>query len=179
MPWYFAMNRFNYARWLSVHIRDMSNLEEMHLDVFQQFTESGGFTVKKTTQPFSRISLDQAHEQMNASIKGDAGAVGLTENTTALRRWMVAGPEIARMVEDFEKYAGLSDSPIESGRHHDQVKSIQATFGKEVLGLVDVFLDLGNPFEEDSEELYDIHSKDVMSTVTVQSVKDVVHVGKE
>ena len=35
---------------------------------------------------FSGIAIDQAHEQNNASVKGD-GAVGLTENTAALRRW--------------------------------------------------------------------------------------------
>lgn len=32
-------------------------------------------------------------------IKGNGGAVGLTEILTALRRWMVAGPEIARAGE--------------------------------------------------------------------------------
>ena len=57
MPWYFSMNRLNYARWLSVHIRDICKLEEMHPGVFQQFTESVAFTVKKTSQPFYTISL--------------------------------------------------------------------------------------------------------------------------
>ena len=36
---------------------------------------------------FSGIAIDQAHEQNNASVKGDGGAVGLTENLAALRRW--------------------------------------------------------------------------------------------
>ncbi len=39
-------------------------------------------------------TLDHAHEQNNACVKGDGGAVGLTQNVTALQRWMVAGPEI-------------------------------------------------------------------------------------
>ena len=30
--------------------------------------------------------------------KGDGGAVGLTENPAALRRWMVSGPEMARLI---------------------------------------------------------------------------------
>ena len=33
-----------------------------------------------------------AHEQVNAGVKGEGGAVCLTENPAALRRWMVAGP---------------------------------------------------------------------------------------
>jgi hypothetical protein len=58
----------------------------------------GNFTVNKTTHNFSAIALDHAHEQNNASVKGDGGAVGLTENPTALRRWMVSGPEMARVI---------------------------------------------------------------------------------
>ena len=30
-------------------------------------------------------------------MKGDGGAVGLTENPAALKRWMLAGPDIARV----------------------------------------------------------------------------------
>lgn len=61
---------------------------------------------QETIQPFSAISMDQAHEQLNAMVKGDGGAVGLTEHPGALRRWMVSGPEIARMVSEFESGFG-------------------------------------------------------------------------
>jgi len=54
------------------------------------------------TRVFSALPIDQAHEQNNALIKGDGGAVGLTENPSALHRWMVAGPEVSRVVEEFE-----------------------------------------------------------------------------
>ena len=42
---------------------------------------------------FSRMPIGQAHEQNNQLVKGDGGAVGLTENLVAFRRWMIAGPE--------------------------------------------------------------------------------------
>ena len=29
-PWVFSLDHVNYARWLSVHIRDMISLPEMH-----------------------------------------------------------------------------------------------------------------------------------------------------
>ena len=38
MPWMFAMDHVNYARWLSVHIRDLGALEETHRDVFRHFS---------------------------------------------------------------------------------------------------------------------------------------------
>ena len=50
---------------------------------------------------FSAIPIDQAHEQNNGYIKGDGGAVGLTDNPNALQRWMIAGPEVARIIEEF------------------------------------------------------------------------------
>jgi len=36
--------------------------------------------VQETNRPFSAIPVDKAHEQNNAAIKGDGGAVGLTDN---------------------------------------------------------------------------------------------------
>ena len=36
--------------------------------------------VQKTGHTFSSMALDQTHEQLNEVIKGDGGAVGLTEN---------------------------------------------------------------------------------------------------
>jgi len=49
--------------------------------------------LRKTPSRFSFIPIDQGYEQNNEMIKGSGGAVGVTENLTAFRRWMVAGPE--------------------------------------------------------------------------------------
>ena len=38
--------------------------------------------------------------------KKDGGAVGLTDNPTTLRRWMIAAPEIARLIGEFEDVPG-------------------------------------------------------------------------
>jgi len=77
-----------YSRWLSVHYRDMITLEHNQPVVFEQFSH-GGFVAHKTPHVFSAIALDHAHEQVNASVKGYGGAVGLTENPSALMRWMI------------------------------------------------------------------------------------------
>ena len=58
----------------------MAELATKHQGVARKFSE-GHFTVHKKTEGV----LDY--------IKGDGGAVGLTDNPSALRRWMVAGPE--------------------------------------------------------------------------------------
>ena len=66
----------------------MVTLAEKHPAVYQEFLH-GNFTVNKTGRAFSNIAIDQAHEQNNACVKGDGGAVGLTWNPTALRRYGV------------------------------------------------------------------------------------------
>lgn len=141
--------------------------------MFQQFT-SGSFVVHKTKRPFSSIALDHAHEQENASIKGDGGAVGLTENPAALRRWMISGPETARMIEEFEQAVPSTKSL----GHHEQTPSVQMSFKKDVLAVVSEFEKLGNPFEEEGEELIALHTKDVMDSDVVETVRNITQVGQ-
>ena len=47
---------------------------------------NGKFVVHKSSRDYSAMAIDQAHKQANAVIKGDGGAVGVTENPLALRR---------------------------------------------------------------------------------------------
>ena len=51
----------------------------------------------KTNRVFLSMALAQAHEQNSADINSDGGAVGLTQSPEALRRWVVAGPELVMM----------------------------------------------------------------------------------
>lgn len=46
----------------------------------------GQYVVYKKFNKFSALAIDHAHEQNNALIKLDGGAVGLTESPRALRR---------------------------------------------------------------------------------------------
>jgi len=62
-------------------------------DVHDQFV-LGAVTSNVTGNRFSSTGLDQAHDHLNAQVKGDGGAIGLTEKPGALRRWMVAGPQL-------------------------------------------------------------------------------------
>ena len=52
---------------------------------------------------FSAMPIDQAHEQNNGVVKGSDGAVGLTQNPSAFRKWLLAGPEQARLIHEFEQ----------------------------------------------------------------------------
>ena len=100
----FALNHYNYARWLTIHVDDLMKLELVCPNVYKEFC-SGNFVVQKTINPFSAIAVDQAHEQNNAVIKGVGGAVGLLSKDmdSALGHWEVAGPEVCRLLEEYER----------------------------------------------------------------------------
>ena len=96
-------------------------------DLFASDTTNHLFTRLLVRVPFSAIAIDRAHKQCNAQVKIDGGAVGLTENPPAFKRWMLAGPEVCRIIEQFEVNANnKSDS------HNEQTTKTQAAFVKEV-----------------------------------------------
>lgn len=110
---------------------------------------NGGFTVQKTSKVLSAIVIDQAHEQNNAMVRGDGGAVGLTETPAALWRWMIFGPEVARLIAEFEAFSD-TDEEMKPGstKHHEDAKSTQLSFAKYVKSLILVIDDMGNPFTD-------------------------------
>lgn len=86
VPWMFALDHTHCSRWLPLHIRDMMALKDKHPDVLAEFM-SEHFVVHKTTNKFSAMAIDQCHEQNNSMVKGSGGAIGLTGNPGALRRF--------------------------------------------------------------------------------------------
>ena len=175
--WFAALDHVHYARWLPVHIRDMVCLAEKHPDVAAKF-HMGHFTFKKTRHAFSAIALDQAHEQNNAMVKGDGGAVGLTENPSALRRWMVAGPEVARVITEFETSKQLHQRG-EHTHHHEQTNSVQKKFVQDVRALTAVIEEMGNPFEEESTDLLVLDTQEILGLAAVESVRTAVQMGRD
>ena len=177
VPWFFALDHTIYARWIPVHLRDMAELANKHPDVFTEFS-NGHFTVQKTKRMFSAIPLDQAHEQNNAYVKGDGGAIGLTDNATALRGCMVAGPEVARVIVEFEDF-NMHPRNQEKTRHHEEASSVQNTFAKVVRSLVAVIEVLGNPFEEDSQDLLVLDTKEIADPAVIETVRNAKQIGQD
>ena len=83
---------------------------------------------------------------MNEKIKGDRGVIGLTDNPAASQRWITAGPEVARIIDEFETSFQTSKSKV----HHDQGFATQCQFAKDVKSVVSTYQDMRNPFNEDS-----------------------------
>ncbi len=157
----FALDHTHYSRRLSVHIRDMTSLSVNHPNIHTEF-RAGKFVVHKTRNKFSAMAIDQCHEQNNGAVKGSGGAVGLTANPAALRRWTVAGPEVARLVAEFEEDQVDGEPGVKrniEGIHHEQQHGVQSAFLKDVQSLTLVLQDMGNPFLEESNDLFVLENK--------------------
>lgn len=179
-PWFFALNSTNYARWLPVHIRDMESLDKEIPSVATEFRK-GHFVVQKSHRAFSSIPIDQAHEQNNKVVKGDGGAIGLTENSCQLLRWMVCGPEVSRLINEFKSSEELTKKRQSDGpdlRHHEQMSGAQATFQKQVKALCTTIEEMGNPFLEESEDLLVLDTRDIIDSSVAETVKRVEEIGK-
>ena len=161
VPWMFALDHTHYSRWLSVHVRDMTSLSVNRRNIHAEF-RAGKFVVHKTQNKFSAMAIDQCHEQNNGAVKGSGGAVGLTANPATLRRWTVAGPEVARLVAEFEEDqvdGGPEAKRNIEGLHHEQQPGVQSVFLKDVQSLTLVLQDMGNPFLEESNDLFVLENK--------------------
>ena len=147
----------------------MPTLESKHPALAQEF-KMGNFVVHKTKHDFSALALDQAHEQANAVIKTDGRAIGLTGNPSALRRWMVSGPKVSHLVSIYEMETQTKEARDHS-LHHKQTPHPQRTFLRRIQKLSQVLQHLGNPFQEDSADLFSIDTKDVAHLSSAELVQ--------
>ena len=122
---FFAVDHYSYSRWATIHLRDTKSLPESAREDFIR-----NWLLQKKSNRFSIIPLDQAHKEENAKVKGKGGAVGLTENPTALKRWMIAEPEFARLITEFEYLYLPERDPELHYRYHGKGISTQKSFHK-------------------------------------------------
>ena len=139
--------------------------------------DAGKFVVHKTERKFLGIGTDQAHEQNNLIVKSDGGDIGLTENPAALHRWMVAGPEITRLLTEFEKNEIDTRSALEL--RHAQTEGAQKKFIGEVKKLTGIICSYGNPFLEESKELLVLDSRNIVDSETARLVSEIEKIGQK
>ena len=121
---------------------------------------------------------DQAHEQNNSILKGSGGIICILENPEALRRWMVAGPEVARCLTNFEDdFCSVIQNRNERGRHHEQDYSKQRSFQNNVRNLAKIIADFGNPFLEDCPKLIALDTRNCADESVVHTVRTIEEIG--
>ena len=92
IPWCFAYDHLNYARYLSAYLSQMSHLKQEHPEVHEHLA-SGGFSVQIGGEnTFGRIPLDQTCEEtVNKDTQTPGGTKGFSLKPGAVSRYyMVA-----------------------------------------------------------------------------------------
>ena len=113
-------------------------------------------------------------------MKGDGGAVGLTENTSELLRWMVSGPRVISQFQSTQELTKLSADQMEKDvPHHEEVKKVQEAFAKEFKNLCSTTEEMGNPFKESTEDLLVLDTHDILDPSVAVTIKNIVKNGKQ
>ena len=121
--------------------------------------------------------MDHNHEQQNAKIKGVGGVIGISENENALQRWLLSGPEVARLLEEFEAVGDVDASKVLE--HYESDPSYQMRFLKDVKLVSSAIDELGNPFMDDSLDLYNLHNKELVGPLVIETLYSVEKIGKK
>ena len=171
---FFSLDHYNYSRWVSIHLRDMMSLPE---NIKSEFAKT--WVINKSGRRFSFIPIDQVHEQENSKLKGTSGIIGLTQNPQALNRWMLAGPEQARLLQEFEDANKLS-METDDYQHHEEGVATQQTFFKQTQRLLDTITnEFGNPFEEIGPELLVLNTHACADESVIATIKNIKEIGRK
>ena len=177
LKWFFALDHIHYARWLTIHVFDLISLPITHPAVYAELMK-GFFSFAKTKRPFSRMAFDQVHEQNNKIIKGLGGSTNLlnSEHDSALIRWETVGPEVARIVSDFESSLNNGASPgNHSLKHHEDNDQFRSTFKKDVDTVYHAIP--CNPFE--METLCTLNNSKPFPPTVVTQLKKIILQGED
>ena len=143
---FFALNRPNYARYMSKYCLDLLNLETTHPGI-RQLMDSGAFSVRRTDNPFARLPVDLTLEQ---TVNCDAasrttGYVHSTNNYSGRVRWSVTKGCRAFITKEAMKMAGMKE--VGDDTHADLRPSRIKRDNKDLKKLLKQIEDSVNPFE--------------------------------
>ena len=87
---------------------------------------------------------------------------------------MLAGPEIARVVGEFEDTLWNEKGHID---HHEEAIHVQSAFSKDVQVIVTAFEEHGNPFLECTTDLLTLDTKRIMDASIINSIRTARDIG--
>eukprot|EP00794_Sanderia_malayensis_P012433 gene12433-13718_t len=107
LPWFFACDRINYARYGSAYWLEMIAVETAHPGILHDL--STNFAVQRqSSHGFSAVACDQTIEKTaNCDSKTKGGLVGFSMNRGAVHRWLMSPPERAAITRQCKYMAGI------------------------------------------------------------------------
>ncbi|XP_068719543.1 uncharacterized protein [Montipora capricornis] len=162
LPWCFAYDNTNYARYMSIYYSDMTSLPKEHPQV-HAFMEAGGFSVQMSPDnAFGRIPVDQTIEEtINKDTQTAGGTRGFSLKPGALQRYYMTAEFRAMFLREMREMVGYAQ---DNNGHADLQKSRIKKDEKDVQEMTDLLFNSWlNPFSDESQPLASISTSAVPS----------------
>ena len=149
IPWCFAYDKVNYARYLSPYLAEMTNLSEKNPEVYEAF-KSGQFSVQLSTKnPFGRIPVDQTTEvTVNKDTQTPGGTTRFSLKASSVKRFYLTAEYRSAFLGQLRDLVKGSNTEL----HHPELQQTRIkTDEKAVSAVVDLVKGWINPFAEKQE----------------------------
>lgn len=146
IPFAFAYDHINYARYLSVMLGDMLSLEEDFPEIYRQCCQ-GNFAAQLTDGVFSRVETDKVIEMtLNKDTKTPGGTTGFSTNIGAVQRWEINAAYRASLRSVFHEYLNFKS---QAHKHKDLSPSRIAKDEENIASIISVLQEtFVDPFGE-------------------------------
>ena len=162
---------------MPLYLAEMDSLKTTDPDILQEFLQGNWVVNKNEEVPFCAIGADHALEHINRAMKVSGGLVGIKLNASARTRFFLIAPELARLSSEAQELAGVK--PTVPVQHHTMTTAFQSREEKSVAAVTDTLRRFTNPFQEKSEDLFNIVTKAVVSEKTKNDLCNHTKIGIE
>ena len=176
IPWCFAYDKLNYARFLSYYYATMSRLTIDHPEVHQQFMQDG-FSVQIGSQnPFGRIPVDQTiKETVNRDAHTPGGTTGFSLNRAAVERYYLTSEYRSLYLRQLRQMVGRGMSHLSRpDLHMPRITRDEADVQSIVKLLED---DWKNPFDPNESEFVSISTGTLAPPDVARDILDAHKIG--
>ena len=157
LPWFYAHDAQNYARYLPAYWTEMLALPETHAEIYENVVVTGSWAVQQQDKyAFSATAADQTIEQtINRDCKTSGGLNGITLNRSAVARWVLSQSQRAAIAQQCETLAGVN---VDARKRKDLDISARKRDEQAISSIINCVRQMVNPFSLGSSNLHCISS---------------------
>lgn len=175
---FFTMNHPNYARYLTIYLNKLENINITHPGLLED-SGSSMLGIRRTAKPFSRIPIDITLEQtINADAASASGIKELTDSFNRREKWAITHALRTNIISNLINFVNLRSADDIT---NDLKKSVVQKYTKKWEILLGTISQCTNPFSNElsTEHLYNISSGQSVSNEVYEFLSSVETVGNK
>ena len=174
IPWCFAYDRLNYARYLPYYFATMCRLSMDDPDVYQHFMQGGISVQIGSSNPFGKIPCDQT---INKDTQTAGGTKGFSLKSGAVKKYYLNAEHRRLFLRQLREMVGLGGSRL---NHLDLQQSRILKDEADVQSLVNLMEDSWiNPFRSDQDSLMSLATAAMPPMEIAHDLMNASKVGEE